>query len=315
METMAKTNARILIKTLAGIPLFSGLEAAQIQTLLGASQPKRFEIGSRVCASGSPSEEMFVLLSGLLGVVGTDGSTVATLTPVTTMGEVGMVTGQTFTSTVEAIDSSNVLVFEKAAFEDVLASDSGMAACVYRNIVNLLAGKIIKDNVRVRDYLREKVEQEQRIKQYRHRAELASDWLVSKAGFDPEKLARSLDEHMQDTISLRVLVVDDEPAIRRMICEALADFDTIEARDGEEALEEIDSEPPDLIITDIRMPGLNGYALLEQVRGKYPDMPVLGISGYASDEDVHAHHFDGFMEKPMNLKDFRHLVESTVGID
>jgi len=110
-------------------------------------------------------------------------------------------------------------------------------------------------------------------------------------------------------------LVDDEPAIRRMLCEALADFDTVEARDGEEGLEEIDNEPPDLLITDIRMPGLNGYALLEQVRERYPDMPVFGISGYASSEDVHAHDFDGFMEKPMNLKDLCPLVESTVGID
>ncbi len=311
---MAKTNARILIKTLSRIPLFHGLEPDQIQTLLSAGQPKRFEIGARLCAGGSRADEMFILLSGLLGVIGEDGSTVATLTPITTMGEVGMVTGQRMTSTVEAVDSSNVLVFGKQAFEDVLAQDSRIAACVYRNIVNLLAGKIVKDNVRVRDYLREKVEQEQRIKEYRHRAELAADWLVSKAGFDPEKLERSLDEHMRDAITLRVLVVDDEPAVRRMLCQALADFDTVEARDGEEALEEIENERPDLVVTDIRMPGLNGYGLLEKLRERYPDLPVLAISGYASTEDVHAHEFDGFIEKPMNLKDFRDLVEATVGM-
>lgn len=311
---MAEPRARILIKTLSRIPLFTGLDEEQIRTVLGASQPRRIEAGTRVCDRDTPVDELFVLLSGSLAVTDEDGAPIAILSPVTTMGEVGMLTGQRRRAAIEALDSSNVLLFTKSAFEQMLSSDSRIGAQVYRNIVTLLAGKLVQDNVRTREYLREKVDQEKRLKEFRQRAELAADWLVAETDFDARQVQRHLDEQVLAAEPLRVIVVDDDPAIRRMLCEALADFDTREARDGEEALDEIGEDAPDLVITDIRMPGMDGYRLLDQLRQRFPDMPVLGISGFATEEDVHDHEFDGFIEKPMNLKDFRQLVESTMGI-
>ena len=94
-----------------------------------------------------------------------------------------------------------------------------------------------------------------------------------------------------------------------MLSDVLADYDTVEARDGEEALAEIGEDPPDLVVTDIRMPGMDGYTLVKKLREQAPETPVLAISGYVSDADIADYEFDAFLEKPMNLKEFRDFVD------
>lgn len=309
---MARDRVKILINTLKKIPLFRGLSPSQIQVILGACQPQRFDAGKTLCASGTPPEEMYILLSGTLGVVTADGTLVATLTPVTTVGEMGIVTRQERKATVETLDVCNVLVIKRVAFEGVLKSDQSAEARVYRNIVDILAGKIVQDNVRMRDYLVEKVSQQERLREYRRRAELAVELAATESGLPAAEIEARIDEQLIHTRELRVLIVDDEAEVRRVMSEALADYDTVEARDGEEALAEIEDDPPDLVITDIRMPGMDGYALVGHLKQLHPETPVLAISGYVSDQDVCEYAFDGFIEKPMNLKDFRSLVDAAL---
>ncbi|MFP6592877.1 MAG: response regulator [Candidatus Latescibacterota bacterium] len=78
----------------------------------------------------------------------------------------------------------------------------------------------------------------------------------------------------------------------------------VNAFNGEEALEEIGDDPPDLVITDIRMPGMDGYELVRKLKERSPETPVLAISGYVSDADIVDYEFDAFLEKPMNPKEF-----------
>lgn len=234
---------------------------------------------------------------------------VATLSPVTTVGEMGIVTRQVRRATVATLEASNVLVIKRTAFESVLSADKAAEARIYRNIVDILADKIVQDNVRTRDYLVEKVRQEERIREARRRADLALELVVSEAGMDRTRAQAIIDDHIDNEPRLRVLIVDDEAEMRRMLCDALADYDTSEARDGEEALEEIGDDPPDLVITDIRMPGMDGYELVRKLKERSPETPVLAISGYVSDADIVDYEFDAFLEKPMNLKEFRDFVD------
>ena len=80
-----------------------------------------------------------------------------------------------------------------------------------------------------------------------------------------------------------VLVVDDDPAIRTMVRHMLARLPcvVVEACDGEEALAHVRREPPQLILLDIVMPRLDGWAVLRILRekGLTPDIPVVLISG------------------------------------
>lgn len=82
-----------------------------------------------------------------------------------------------------------------------------------------------------------------------------------------------------------LLIVDDESWTRETV-KALIDFDSLgitqlnEATNGAEAIESIKSARPDFIITDMKMPGIDGIRLLEVLEKDYPDIPAIVLSGY-----------------------------------
>jgi two-component system nitrogen regulation response regulator NtrX len=91
-----------------------------------------------------------------------------------------------------------------------------------------------------------------------------------------------------DATKPTVLVVDDERNIRRtlrMVLEA-EDYAVAEAESAEDALRILEGEPVDLGIFDIRLPGMDGLALLSRARELWRDLPVIVISGHADTSDV-----------------------------
>ena len=84
--------------------------------------------------------------------------------------------------------------------------------------------------------------------------------------------------------SAHVLVVDDEGAIRYSVSKTLqrVGYNVNEAASGEEALEAIKQQRFDVVLTDIRMPGLTGVELLKRIREQAPDAIVILMTGYAS---------------------------------
>jgi len=79
----------------------------------------------------------------------------------------------------------------------------------------------------------------------------------------------------------RILVVEDEASLRFSMVAYLEDSGHAcrEAADGEEALALLEAEPFDLVITDLRMPRLDGFALLEALRVVRPKLPVVVVTG------------------------------------
>lgn len=103
-----------------------------------------------------------------------------------------------------------------------------------------------------------------------------------------------------------VLIVEDEDIVRRMLTRLLGDagYRTLEARDGEEALRMVAFAYPylHLVITDVLMPELDGRVLGLRLRERWPQLPVLYISAYPSDDLFHrgAPAADApFLQKPM----------------
>jgi DNA-binding NtrC family response regulator len=83
-----------------------------------------------------------------------------------------------------------------------------------------------------------------------------------------------------------VLVVDDEQAVResiRMILE-YEKYSVKFAKDGRTALETLRSDPADLVLLDIKMPGMDGLEVLQEIRRQWPVLPVIMISGHGTDE-------------------------------
>jgi CheY-like chemotaxis protein len=78
-----------------------------------------------------------------------------------------------------------------------------------------------------------------------------------------------------------LLVVDDDPAIRDVASGLLGDagYSVITAGDGVEALQAIGGAEPDLVITDLRMPHMSGFELLKILRERFPQLPVIAVSG------------------------------------
>ena len=107
---------------------------------------------------------------------------------------------------------------------------------------------------------------------------------------------------------IRILVVDDEAPIRQFVARALGHMDGYHvetAEDGLEALDVLTRSPFDLLVTDIVMPGLDGIELALKVAKDYPDMIILMMTGYATEEQRTYgldHLIHKVVTKPFSLK-------------
>ena len=104
-----------------------------------------------------------------------------------------------------------------------------------------------------------------------------------------------------------ILVVDDEPSLRDVVCEFLRtlDFDLFDAVDGQVALEVLGREQVDIVISDIMMPKLDGFALLKEIRTRHPDVSVLMMTGFGSIESAVQAMTSGavdYVTKPINFR-------------
>ncbi len=310
---------KLLIQALRKIPIFNGLAPTQVRKVLGLCHHRTYEPGERVCESGTKPDEMYVLLSGELAIITPEGLKVATILPVTTVGEMGVITGQPRVASVEVTRSGALFTIRKVQFDAILREDDDMQAKVFRAIIDVLSEKLSNDNVRLRDHQMEKARYEgriavlqRRIKEHESRAGIALDIAAQKTGMDRVELSLHVEDQVKDLIP-RILIVDDEAEFRLLVRDALPGFDVVEAGHGKEALDMIREVKLDLVITDINMPEMDGVQLLENLRSQFPELKVLAVSGYLDADQVREQPFDGFIEKPLALEPFQRLVEQTLG--
>ena len=105
----------------------------------------------------------------------------------------------------------------------------------------------------------------------------------------------------------RILVVDDEVSIRESLRGILQDegYLVSVAASGEQALDEVTKDPPDLMLLDIWLPGIDGLAVLGEIKKIYANLPVIIISGHGNiDTAVRATKLGAFdyVEKPLSLE-------------
>jgi CheY-like chemotaxis protein len=86
---------------------------------------------------------------------------------------------------------------------------------------------------------------------------------------------------MSDTSKHRILVVDDDPSIRSTVAMLLADYgyEVSTAEDGFDALLQMKSRVPELIVSDLNMPQMSGFEFLSVVRRRFPQVLVVAMSG------------------------------------
>ena len=104
-----------------------------------------------------------------------------------------------------------------------------------------------------------------------------------------------------------ILLVEDNPLIRELVREILeiARYEVVEACDGNEALRMVADAPPNLVLLDIQLPGLDGHTVLHRLRGdpRFNKIPVIALTAYALHSDrrrILEAGFDCYMTKPID---------------
>ncbi|MBW8010265.1 MAG: response regulator [Chloroflexi bacterium] len=119
----------------------------------------------------------------------------------------------------------------------------------------------------------------------------------------------------------RIFIVDDQREVSRVLSEGLRtleqDFEIVEMLSGEEAVLELSKGQVDLLVSDIKLPGMDGFELMNKLKKHHSDMKVILISGVTETKirkQVAQAGADAFFFKPIELADFLDGVERTLGI-
>jgi CheY-like chemotaxis protein len=115
-----------------------------------------------------------------------------------------------------------------------------------------------------------------------------------------------------------ILVVDDEPGIRTMMQFELAQqgHRVLIADSGVTALEVLKAEKVDLILTDMRMPVMDGLDLVIQVRKTDPKLPIILMTGFVEDrvQKVRQYNLAGTLNKPFTIDQLSELINKTLSV-
>lgn len=116
-----------------------------------------------------------------------------------------------------------------------------------------------------------------------------------------------------------LLVVDDQPAIRQLLVEALGSegYDIVQASDGYEAVSIVRDRKPELILLDLKMPGLSGLETLREINKHSPGIPVVLITAYGELSDPAEAERMGvrcLILKPFDLNEVRAVVRRIVNV-
>ena len=111
---------------------------------------------------------------------------------------------------------------------------------------------------------------------------------------------------MEDKKSIKLLLVDDEEEFRKATGKTLIrrGFTLNEAADGSEALDSIRADRPEIVILDLKMPGLSGIETLEKIREFEAELPVIILTGHGSFDDALAGielEIVDFLQKPIDI--------------
>src|SRR5216684_3814158 len=118
-------------------------------------------------------------------------------------------------------------------------------------------------------------------------------------------------------IQKHLLIVEDEAPLRQAIAEQLADrgYQVEQADSGEAAIARLADFAFDIIITDLRLPGLDGSAVVEAAVGRYPDIIAIVVTGYGTVKDAVEAIKGGacdFVSKPFQIDELLHALDGAL---
>jgi len=117
----------------------------------------------------------------------------------------------------------------------------------------------------------------------------------------------------------KILIVDDNPNMSTLLSDILEifDYEGFHAENGKDALDRLRKSKYDLVFTDLRMPQMDGYDLLDAIKNEHPSMPVVVVTGYATGdakEDELTQKADGFLHKPFRVDEIESILSNLLGV-
>lgn len=112
----------------------------------------------------------------------------------------------------------------------------------------------------------------------------------------------------------KILVVDDDSNLLELLIDTLNTFeyDVVGVDNGSDALKILKKEHFDLVISDIKMPEMDGFTLLKEIRKDFPSLPFFFITGVESPEIVAKATVNGILAKPFRISHIEKLIEDTI---
>lgn len=136
----------------------------------------------------------------------------------------------------------------------------------------------------------------------------------------PAPAAASGDDDEPDALLIHVLVVDDEPFATKLVSDHLSylGYRVTTAADGEEGYERFLTDPPDIVVTDLRMPRCDGMELMRRMHEHVPDLPVIVATGHLGHLETASaemqDHAAAILKKPISLKHLSDRIRSLVAL-
>jgi DNA-binding response OmpR family regulator len=119
---------------------------------------------------------------------------------------------------------------------------------------------------------------------------------------------------------MKVLLVDDEEEFVHTLAERLQlrGIDALGVTKGEEALESLEADPPEVVVLDVLMPGIGGLEVLRRIKGRHPEIQVILLTGRGSEKDgmegMRLGAFD-YLMKPLNIEELIKKMREALGQD
>ncbi|MCX5781134.1 MAG: response regulator [Elusimicrobia bacterium] len=146
--------------------------------------------------------------------------------------------------------------------------------------------------------------------EWRFKKELIDKWLMNQIKGKPE--VEKLGVEIKSGRSKTVLVVDDENVIRDFFSRVLTRYNVLTASSGEEALDVIKKDKPDLVLLDIKMPGIGGIETLRKIKEIDINIVVIMLSAFSTLEDnLAAARLGAYtsISKPFDLEEMQSVIK------
>lgn len=292
---LQKTNEVALVEAIKKIPLLNGISPSRIRVLITLCEGRTLQPGDVLCTAGGISDALYILLVGELGVFTADNLQVASIKPVNALG-IGALTGQPRLAALKALKPTRVLVLRKTQLDRFFNADPTSRSRIYRNFIHILAEKVNNDNVRLRDLQAEQEQYHSRLsilqrqlKVHQQRLHFTLEFVSRRRFMDYARARAQVDAQEP---AARVLAVAGDVQLRQQLREALTGLEVAEAEEGDQALAAVKQELPDLVLTTLPLSGMDGVALLEQLRMYQPQLPVVALVNEEEAELAEAKGFD-----------------------